>query len=169
MAKFETLWKSFPNSGSMKTKCVNKQKSSSSAFANYCAINLSECFIKSGIAIQNAKGVKCWSHKGAKHLLLAEDFANWLKKSRPPDFGATEKIDPKDFQSLLDGRTGVIFFKDYWTRGNESFKNRSGDHIDLWNKDEITGSSMVMRTIYEFFGMVSDLNKSKEVWFWELK
>ena len=62
-----------------------------------------------------------------------------------------------------------MFFKDYWQRGKETFDNRSGDHIDLWNKDELTGGSMLTRTIYEFFGIVSDLNKSKEILFWEVK
>nr|WP_201724094.1 type VI secretion system amidase effector protein Tae4 [Rhodopirellula sp. SM50] len=153
----------------MKAKCVNKQNASSSPFGNYCAINLSECFIKSGIAMQSANGAKCWSHKGPKHLLRAEDFAKWLKRSAPPGFGKTEKIAPADFQSVLDGRTGVIFFKDYWTRGNESDANRSGDHIDLWNEDAITSSSMFWRAVSEFFGAVSDLNKSKEILFWEVK
>lgn len=83
--------------------------------------------------------------------------------------GKVEKINPSTFQDDLDGRTGIIFFKDYWTRGNESFSNRSGDHIDLWNKNEITSSSMFVRGIIEFFGRVSDLNESKEIWFWEVK
>ena len=69
----------------------------------------------------------------------------------------------------LAGRTGVIFFKDYWTRGNEPFANRSGDHIDLWNKSRISGASMLYRALIEMLGLVSDLNKSKAVWFWEVK
>ncbi|WP_443018796.1 T6SS effector amidase Tae4 family protein [Shewanella sp. UCD-FRSSP16_17] len=62
-----------------------------------------------------------------------------------------------------------MFFKDYWQRGNETTNNQSGDHIDLWNKDEISSSGMLMRSIYEFFGTVSDFNKSKEIHFWEIK
>lgn len=79
------------------------------------------------------------------------------------------KVTPGSFQTALKDKTGVIFFKDYWQRGSESFVNRSGDHIDLWNKDEITGSGIFMRSIYELFGAVSDLNRSKEIWFWEIK
>ena len=63
----------------------------------------------------------------------------------------------------------AIFFKDYWRRGKESFEQRSGDHIDLWNKDRISSSSMFTRSILEFIGRVSDLNKSREIWFWEVK
>ncbi|WP_233448327.1 hypothetical protein [Vibrio penaeicida] len=41
--------------------------------------------------------------------------------------------------------------------------------MDLWNKDEITSDGMFRRSLYEFFGVVSDFNDSREVWFWEVK
>ncbi|GAB59305.1 hypothetical protein RNAN_2300 [Rheinheimera nanhaiensis E407-8] len=104
-----------------------------------------------------------------KHILLAEQMADWLFKSNIKGLGQRESILPAEFQEKLEGRTGIIFFKDYWTRGNESFANRSGDNIDLWNKDRITSSSMFTRSILEFFGRVSDLNQAKEIWFWEVK
>jgi hypothetical protein len=100
---------------------------------------------------------------------LPKTIANGLKKHTPPAFGKLEMIQPGSFQKALSDKTGVIFFKDYWQRGRESFANRSGDHIDLWNKNEITSSGMFIRSILEFLGRVSDLNKSKEVWFWEVK
>jgi hypothetical protein len=146
-----------------------KQPKSSSPFGNYCAINLSDALIKAGVSTVGAKVKKCWGHGGMKHILLAEEMAGWLKISHFSWLGKLEKIDPISFQDDLDGRTGIIFFKDYWQRGDESLSNRSGDHIDLWNKDEITSSSMFTRNILEFFGRVSDLNKSREVWFWEIK
>ena len=111
----------------------------------------------------------CWSHQGKKHILLAEDLAIGLKKHTSSGFGSLEKIQSGSFQRKLSNKTGVIFFKDYWQRGKESFENRSGDHIDLWNKDEITSSGMFIRSVLEFFGRVSDLNKSREIWFWEVK
>ncbi len=104
-----------------------------------------------------------------KHILLAEEFAIGLKIRPTADISAMIKVLPGSFQNTLKGKTGIIFFKDYWQRGSESFTNRSGDHIDLWNKNEISGSGMFMRSVYEFFGVVSDLNKSKEIWFWEVK
>lgn len=130
---------------------------------------LSNCFIKSGIDISLIQAKRCWSHAGKKHILLAEEFANGLRAHALPGLSPMTKIAPGSFESQLKGRTGVIFFKDDWQRGSESFQNRSGDHIDLWNKNEITGSGMLMRSVYELFGVVSDLNKSKEVWFWEVK
>ncbi|WNO10655.1 type VI secretion system amidase effector protein Tae4 [Teredinibacter sp. KSP-S5-2] len=169
MSKFEQMWNNFPKKEVIKVACTNKQKDSNKPFSDYCAIMLSECFIRSGISISAFKAKRCWSHKGEKHILLAEELANALNTSRPASFQPMKKISPSEFQSEISGKTGVIFFKDYWSRGKESFESRSGDHIDLWNKDKITSSGMVMRSIYEFFGVVSDLNKSKEVWFWEVK
>ena len=57
----------------------------------------------------------------------------------------------------------VLCIKDYWQRRSKSFVDRSGDHIDLWDKDEITGSGMFMRSIYELFGVAYNLNKSKGI------
>jgi hypothetical protein len=102
-------------------------------------------------------------------VILAQNLANGISASLPPGFKAKEVIDPSNFQSILSGRTGVIFFKDYWRRERESEENRSGDHIDLWNKNRTTQHSMIYRSIIEFVRIVSDLNKSKEIWFWEVK
>lgn len=169
MTTFKTLWDNFPDREEMKMKCVNKQQNIKNPFDNYCSILLSECMIQSEIKLDRCPGVKCWSHAGSKHVIRAEDLANWLTKSPPSGFGKKEDVMPSEFQKKLAGRTGVIFFKDYWTRNNESFDGRSGDHIDLWNKNRITGSSMWYRSIIEFFRFVSDLNKSRKVWFWEVK
>ncbi len=169
MISFDTLWKNYPDKEAVKSRCTNKQKDSNNPFSDYCAIMLSESFIRSGVNLSLFKGNRCWSHQGKKHILLAEDFANGLKSNRSPGFGKLEVISPGSFQSDLSNRTGVIFFKDYWLRGNESFNQRSGDHIDLWNKDEITSSGMFIRSLLEFIGRVSDLNKSRDIWFWEVK
>lgn len=169
MFTFKDLWNNFPDKENIKKICTNKQKSNNEPFDNYCAILLSECLNRSGISMNSFKGNKCWSHSGKKHALLANDLANWLATTPPSGIGKKEKITPGSFQDELDDRTGIIYFKDYWRRGSETFNNRSGDHIDLWNENEITGGSMLYRSIIEALGFVSDLNKSKEIWFWEVK
>ncbi|WP_227712335.1 T6SS effector amidase Tae4 family protein [Marinobacter zhanjiangensis] len=78
------------------------------------------------------------------------------------------RFEPSSLAAPVLAKRGKAF-KDYWQRGNETDANRSGDHIDLWNKSEITSSSMLYRSFAEFFGMVSDLNNSKKIWFWEVK
>ncbi|MFC4258560.1 type VI secretion system amidase effector protein Tae4 [Marinobacter lacisalsi] len=169
MLEFSKLWSDFPEKSVIKAKCQNQQASSSRPFGNYCAILLSEALIRSGLSTNNIPGNKCWSHDGMEHVLLAEDLAQWLSKASIKGLGQKEQIDPATFQDDLEGRTGIVFFKDYWQRGNETDVNRSGDHIDLWNNNEITSSSMLYRSFAEFFGMVSDLNNSKKIWFWEVK
>jgi len=169
MITFNTLWKNFPDKEAIKVRCRNKQPTKSTPFENYCATLLSECFIRSGIDLSLLSGDRCWSHQGKRHIIRAEELGNALKKKIPAGFSQPKKIEPGSFQTILDEKTGVIYFKDYWRRGKESFAQRSGDHIDLWNKDRITSSSMFTRSILEFLGRVSDLNKSREIWFWEVK
>lgn len=85
------------------------------------------------------------------HARGAESLANWLyaKIGRPRIFtdGAAAK-------RTLQGKNGIIFFKDCFTRTGE--KTARGDHIDLWNG--FTG-----RTYND------DANVASQVWFWELK
>ena len=169
MIKFDTLWKNFPEKEPIKQLCRNKQPTKNASFDNYCAILLSECFIKSGIDLNQLSGDRCWSHQGKRHIIRAEELAEALKSKVLPGFTKPKKIEPGSFQTILKDSTGIIFFKDYWRRGKESFEQRSGDHIDLWNKDRISSSSMFTRSILEFIGRVSDLNKSREIWFWEVK
>lgn len=167
--KFENLWSNFPDKEIIKAKCDNKQPTGSKPFSDYCAIMLSESLIRSGASLNGFKGNKCWSHQGMKHALLAQDLATFLKSSHFPWLGKLQKVAPLDFQNKLKDKTGIIFFKDYWQRGNEKPENRSGDHIDLWDNGDITSGGMFYRSIIETFGLVSDLNNSKEVWFWEVK
>lgn len=170
MALFEELWKNYPEDLVIKLKCRNDQPNKPSVeFTDYCSIKMSDCFNKSGVGIANMKGNRCWSHGGYKHILLAEDLALGLKAFPPTNFGKLEIIPPDSFEEKLKGRTGVVFFKDYWKREGQTFANRSGDHIDLWNKDRITSRSMFVQNILEFFGDLSDFNDSKEIWFWEVK
>ena len=171
MVDFETLWNNYPSSSKMKAKCRNEGPNDSRPFDNYCAIMLSEALNKSGVSTFRAKNAdKCWSHSGKRHILRAEALADWLAGSNIAGIGKCEKgINPKTFSDDLEGRAGIIFFKDYWRRGNESFERRTGDHIDLWNGSHITSSYMVTREALEFFGSVSDLNNCKEIWFWEVE
>lgn len=56
----------------------------------------------------------------------------------------------------LNGKRGLIFFKDCFARSGQSFEHRSGDHIDLWDRGRVTGS------------FADQAHRSKAVWFWEL-
>lgn len=170
MPNFKTLWDNYPEASEIKEKCQNKQGQINTPFENYCAILMSECFSQSGIDLGKCPSkYKCWSHSGPRHVILAENLAAWLAKSPPEGFGKVQKLSPTTFQKTLAGRTGVVFFKDYWKRPGESEQGRSGDPIDLWNKSRITEGSMAYRAVIELFGLVSQLSKSREIWYWEVK
>jgi hypothetical protein len=72
-------------------------------------------------------------------------------------------------------KKGIVYFEDYWARSTDTPPNRTGDHIDLWDGNELAGSTWIgtrLRLIFpwiaERFG-TSDLRKSKKVIFWEIK
>lgn len=85
------------------------------------------------------------------HARGAESLANWLWRNhlgRPQIFtdGAAAK-------RTLNERTGIIFFKDCFTRSGET--RATGDHIDLWNRG--------LTKTYD-----DPANRAAQVWFWEL-
>ena len=78
---------------------------------------------------------------------------------------------------MLNEKTGIIFFKDYWRRNGETGESRTGDHIDLWDGrgvDKLRSQGRISNFLTNTLGIYwdgwySDKNKSKEVWFWEIK
>lgn len=159
---FKQLWDSYPTGH----PCTGP-------FSDQCAIKFTEALMANGLSISSFKGTRCWGDSSAfagKHAIRAEEVANWLAGLPIPGMGKREKIDPTKYQSELDGRTGFIFYKDYWQRDGESFKNRSGDHIDLWNKNRSTGEMFAwQRGLSEWLSSdVSDRNQAKDVWFWQV-
>lgn len=160
---FDQLWSTY-DSGK---PCTNPQ------FTNQCAIRVSEVLLNNGFTLSSFTGVRCWSdtspNKG-KHIIRAEEMAEWLNRSPIEGLGPTEKIPPAEYTGKLSGRTGIAFFKDYYTLGSQNYDNRSGDHIDLWNKRRLTGNwFQTVREFHEWIGFSSDRQKSREIWFWEIK
>lgn len=109
------------------------------------------------------------AHANVPELEDTRDRSVLFQVSPPTGFGKMIQVNPDTFQKELADKTGVILFKDYWPRGNESEETGSGDHIDLWDKYKITGGSMFFRSMYGFFGVLSDLSRSKQIWFWGVK
>jgi hypothetical protein len=108
---------------------------------------MSIALIGVGMSLDNYEEPKC-KHG---HARGAESLANWLRKrhlGHPKIYkdGAKAKEE-------IQGKTGLIFFKDCFTRQNETVAR--GDHIDLWDTD----GTMT----YD-----DPNNKAREVWFWEL-
>jgi hypothetical protein len=140
--KFVDLWVAY---GEMLAK--EGKNPCNGPWKNQCSIRMSITLIKCGLSFKGYTEPKC-SHG---HARGAESLANWLwgKHLRAPKQftdGAKAKEYAKD-------QTGIIFFKDCFTRSGES--SADGDHIDLWNK----GSTQT----YD-----DPSNVSKQVWFWQL-
>jgi hypothetical protein len=106
--------------------------------------------------------------------LAAEELAYGLSMMPIAGVRKAIKVNPSDFKSALNGKTGIVYFKDYWQRtvnGNkESFRNRSGDHIDLWNGFRLAHPRSIVQMYLRIgsFGLGSDYSQAKEIWFWEV-
>ncbi|UVL84909.1 type VI secretion system amidase effector protein Tae4 [Pseudomonas sp. B21-028] len=71
----------------------------------------------------------------------------------------------EDFEDALKGQQGVIFFKGFWRRANETTAGRSGDHVDLWNGRRLTDWMSYVRIQMGFSieGTFSDFHDSKYI------
>lgn len=169
MINFDKLWESYPviKDGESAPCKTNGKKN----FDNQCAIRLgvglAACGVNTTKIVQKTR--HCWQHDAKQgHVLSAEELAHGLIKANIAGVSAVKKVDPKSFQTLLAGKTGIIFFKDFWARTGEDPALQSGDHIDLWKKNRLTNwkTWFSISRVFEFSG---DYSKSKEVWFWEIK
>lgn len=181
---FDELWSSYPFD---KIKHLDS-KTKEDVFDDHCAINVSEALYKCGVLMKTFKGIRCWNcptpvqaTKKGIHAIRAQELSDYL--ATRPFAGCPNPLvlTGENFEKKVSGKTGVIFFKDYWLRGNE--KNPTGDHIDLWNDGKLAGSISPIsflrlnfpdatESISGFFGgndRITSLFKSKQVLFWEIK
>ncbi len=155
---FKQLWANHPNVKDGGKKPCNP------SFKNQCAIRMGDCFDRSGVEKLTGAEV-CWFHKTSTHYLRAEELAKALSTAHVPGISPVEKISGKDFHKKISGKTGIIFFKDYWQRNGETFKNRSGDHIDLWNGSRLTD----WWSWFSIHLTDSKMENSKNIWFWPVQ
>lgn len=132
--EFADLWKHYPNDD----PCVNP-KTGMKAHDNQCAIRVGMALERCGVSFASFRGPRCeFGPRGGGMVLRAEPLANWLRTRPFAGCPSSESGPGKDFQQRLSGRTGIVFFKDYWRRDGE--KHLTGDHIDLWNRNRLTPS-----------------------------
>jgi hypothetical protein len=134
-------------------------------YTDQCAIKMSialqdgglslETFSKSRSEVREVFAVK----KKYRGALAAEELAAWLIKA----LGKPDQYSPSEASTAVTGRKGIIFFKDFWARPGET--TPQGDHIDLWN-----GSTTPQADPRAYQpGPLSYFDRSKTVWFWEIK
>lgn len=178
MLVFKDLWSNHPtinNDGSCESNGIKH-------FPNQCAIRLGISLRRCGIDTSKIPGAThCWYHaKNEGHIIRAEELAIGLAKFPISGMQEVIKIEPKNFDSSISGKKGIIFFKDYWQRTangkKEIFHNRSGDHIDLWNISRLTDLSSWVRIhlrigrfgLHSISDAWSDFEDSKSIWFWNM-
>ena len=180
MLTFNKLWECHPSITSEDNPCITNGEKN---FTNQCAIRVGVALAKCGVKTSNIPGAThCWHghDKSQGHVIRAEELANGLNKFPIAGIHKVIKVNPDDFANELLGKKGIIFFKDYWQRTSngkkESFRNRSGDHIDLWNGRRTTSISSWARIHLRFgnFGLHSisdewsDFEESKQIWLWRI-
>jgi hypothetical protein len=152
--KFNELWENHPTVESFGDDAPCKINGKR-AFKNQCAIRMGEALAKSGVNLDSFKGAKCWHKHNPPHILRAEELALWLKSPFSPVKKIEEFEGVNGFHSI-NGKKGIIFFKDYYGPGNE------GDHIDLWNGSRLTRYS----SWFEFAIRGGRHYSDATVWFW---
>ena len=162
MPTFAELWASHPTIKGEAPLLDTK------VYENQCAINLSASLMRSGIDLTSFTGVRSWEQGKPKYPIRAEELAGWLDRnaallpSRITKFFGRDV--PGSFENI-NGKTGVIFLKDYYGPG------QNGDHIDLFSRNRMTSlfSWFRIATGFSYEGRFSDYRKSKAIWFWEVK
>ena len=170
--RFIDLWNAYPDS---KPYVDAKTGEPPKGFENQCAIKVSAALHKLGIDLKSFRGAHVFVDD-KKAATLAQQLATWLQTEHLEGIPATPKsITGEHWQEKINGRTGIIYFADYWLREGE--KKPTGDHIDLWNGSRLTASGLqgTLVTLARFTlglnsidGLFSDLGKSKLILFWEV-
>ncbi len=166
---FSALWNAHPEVHGDDNPC--RRRDGHKAFGDQCAIRLGTALARCGYDVTKLHVHFCWLHpKSAGHILRTEELADALKRTPIPGTFPVIKVHADNFEDVLKNRTGIIFFKDYWRRGDESFRNRSGDHIDLWNGSRLTARNSYLRIHWgmNIDGIWSSYSHAKEVWFWRM-
>jgi len=191
--QFRNLWRNHPlnNSDAYPARMLDDltsngviiKRKGTPAFPNQCAIRMGVSLRDSGVTLGQLGNPRVsWYHpKERMFVLNAEELASAIARSNIPGLGPIQKIqgdDVKRFTSILYGRTGIIFFKDYWYRGRiipdgnggtKTIKEAraTGDHIDVWNGYRTSAKWLI--EWFSWLGYSENYGKSKEIWFWEVK
>lgn len=157
MPAFIQIWNNHPN---IKGEDALLDKE---IYQNQCAVNLYVALQRSGVNVRTFNGQLSWQKNTPKYALRAQELANWLA-SPVSKIEKVEKYSGRQIFDKIRGRTGIIFFQNYWGVGMQ------GDHIDLWNGTRLTHWISWVQ-IYARIGSVginSDYRGAESVWFWRV-
>lgn len=168
---FSQLWASYPTH---KPYLDSKTGEAPKGYENQCAIKVSVALHGAGIDLKGFHGAQVFIANSAA-AVRAEELARWLKVQNINGLSLPEPIAGENWQNRIQGRSGILFFADYWLRPGE--KMPSGDHIDIWNGSRLTASGFEgLLVTAARFGLgissgpgFSDLGKSKTIIFWQVR
>jgi RHS repeat-associated protein len=172
---FLSLWNNYPSEHIKHTDNKTKKE----LYENQCAILLGEALLASGIKLKGYSGSTCRDcSKNEQHPLSAEQLANWLQHAHIKGLTKGKELTGANYYEYVKGKTGIIYFQDYWPRPGESRDKgpRTGDHIDLWNENKLASLGLTLTFLrrnipglFEHFFDTSDYSRSVKVIFWEIK
>ena len=168
--KFETIWNNYPTSD----PCVDtKTGKVPSGFSNQCAVRVGYALERSGVSFASFHGKRCPCGSSTGGMVAgAQELANWLGPKRFAGCPNAETYTGKDVFDKISGKSGIVFFANYWQRDEEKGKGdaRSGDHIDLWNGSRLTSVTSWARIHMgiSWDGLWSDFRRSTRVLFWPI-
>lgn len=176
---FAKLWESYPSGNPYIDPKTGKPPP---GYDNQCAIKVSAAIHGSGIEMKSFRGAAVIM-KGLKTAVVATQLADWLKLQ--PFCGLPRwpvKVTGPEWHDNIAGKTGIVYFENYWARSSteKSDDKPTGDHIDLWNGSRLTaGGLSFISTLGRRMGLTSvgagtswgysDLGRSTEILFWEIK
>ncbi len=181
MVEFVDLWRGHPINESVSTPCIAPHSLTNMSgehiamgfpvFHNQCAIRMGVSLRRAGVTPgQLGGGTTCAVHPVTDmHYIRANELASLIASANLPGVGPVEKYvgpDAAQYYPKLFGRTGIIFFKDYWKRSTDSGRP-TGDHIDVWNG--YRSSAKWLLEWFSWMGYYSNYAQAGEIWFWEVK
>lgn len=170
---FASLWAGYPSS---KPYLDAKTGEPPKGFENQCAMKVSVALHAAGIDLASFRGAHVFLG-GKRAAIRAEELSSWLKSQRIAGMVSPPvDITGENWQDSIKGKTGIVFFANYWARAGEA-RSPTGDHIDLWNGSRLTASGLegAMVTVLRFgLGVnsgpgFSDLGKATTILFWEVR
>ncbi len=171
VVSFSKLWAGYPGD-----KPYRDAKGDVPAgYENQCAIKVSVALHAAGAELRGFAGASV-PIAGKRVAVRAAELAQWLRLTAIPGIKLPAvAITGADWQQKAKGKTGIVYFADYWLRPGE--KSPTGDHIDLWNGSRLTASGLegTVVTVLRFgLGIdsgpgFSDLGKSSQILLWEIQ
>jgi hypothetical protein len=176
---FSQLWESYPSGHPYVDQKTGKPPE---GYDNQCAIKVSVAIHGAGVEMKSFKGATVALNE-RRAAIVATQLAAWLKLQ--PFCGLPkqpENVTGKNWQDKIKGRTGIVYFEDYWGRSpkEKAANTPSGDHIDLWNGSRLTATGLsFFSTLGRRIGFnevapatawgFSDVRNAKKILFWEVK